>query len=399
VREAEIVAGPSELEELCGRVAAAQRVAIDTEFHAERSYSPRLMAVQVAFDDGVAIVDPLALADLRPLANALANVLVVGHALGADLKIFADRFDAIPRRVFDTQIGAAFLGYGMQVSLADLVRDVRGVRLAKSQTVSDWSSRPLSPRQIEYLVDDVVHLLPVYDELRARLSARGRFEWALEECADLGEIERYRTDERRAYLRIPGAARMSRRELAVLREIVGLRDRVARSRDLPPRFVLPDDVVAGLATLRPKSLEEFSQLRRLDAGMKRQLGDAILDAVRRAEALREDELPERPKRPLGPSRETLVSLLGVVAAEIAKDEDLPPSLLAPRTALERIAREIPADREHFEALLGLHPWRLALVGEPLWRLLSGQAALRIEGYRQGDPKIHLSHDDDEAARW
>ena len=159
----------------------------------------------------------------------------------------------MPPRVFDTQIAAAFLGYGMQVSLADLVRGVCGVRLAKSQTVSDWSARPFSERQIEYLVGDVAHLLPLYDALRPRLEERGRYEWVYEECAELGDIERYRMDERRAYLRIPGAMRMNRRELGILNELVKLRDRVARERDLPVRYVLPDDVVAGLATLRPRT--------------------------------------------------------------------------------------------------------------------------------------------------
>ena len=208
---------PSALERLCARVREAGRVALDTEFHAERTYSPRLMVVQLAFDDDAAIVDALALPNLQDLVLALTQTTVVGHALSADLKIFADRYDLVPPRVFDTQIGASFLGYGMQISLADLVRSLSGIRLAKSQTVSDWSARPFSERQIEYLVDDVVHLLPAYDVLRPRLEQKGRYEWVYEECAELGDIERYRRDERRAYLRIPGAMRMSRRELGILK--------------------------------------------------------------------------------------------------------------------------------------------------------------------------------------
>lgn len=377
---------------LCDRVRSAPRVALDTEFHAERTYSPRLMVVQLAFDDGAAIVDPLAVADLRPLAEALAATLVVGHALSSDLKIFADRFDLVPDRVFDTQVAAAFLGYGMQVSLADLVRDLRHVRLAKSQTVSDWSARPFSARQIEYLIDDVAHLLPMYDVLRERLEAKGRFEWAREESAALSDLDRYRSDERRAYMRVPGAMRMNRRELGVLNEVVKLRDRVARERDIPVKYVLPDDVTSGLATLRPKHLDDLKQLRRLDAGARRQLGAAILEAVERGEALDESELPERPQRPLGPARDTLASLLGVVVGEIARNEDLPASLLVPRSTLERIAREVPPERTAFEEALALAPWRLELVGEPLWRLLSGDSKIEIEGYANGNPKIQLSHD-------
>ncbi|HEY1976311.1 MAG TPA: ribonuclease D [Candidatus Baltobacteraceae bacterium] len=385
-----IVSNGRELETLCTRVRAAGRVAIDTEFHAERTYSPRLMVVQLAFDDGAAIVDPLAIADIGPLAQALCETTVIGHALSSDLKIFADRFDRVPPEVFDTQIMAAFLGYGMQISLVDLVRDLQHVRLAKSQTVSDWSSRPFSERQIEYLVDDVAHLLPMFDVLRERLEKKGRLEWAREECEELGEIERYRIDERRAYLRIPGAMRMNRRELGTLSEIVKLRDRIARERDVPVKYVIPDDVVAGLASLRPKTLDDLAQLRRLDAGTRRQLGPAILDAVARGQALDEASLPEKPQRPLGPSRDTLVALLSVVAGEMAREADLPASLVVPRSVLERLARELPRDRAAFEAALALTPWRLELVGEPLWRLLSGESGLRIEGYAEGDPKIRLS---------
>lgn len=387
-----IVNDPRSLEALSARVRAAERIALDTEFHAERTYAPRLMVVQIAFDDGAAIVDPLAIADLRPLVAALAETTVVGHALSSDLKIFADRFGTVPARVFDTQTAAAFLGYGMQISLADLVRELRRVRLAKSQTVSDWSSRPFSERQIEYLVDDVAHLLPMYDVLRERLEAKGRYEWALEECAELADVARYRVDARRAYLRIPGAARMSRRELGILNELVTLRDRIARERDLPLKYVIPDDVVGGLATLKPKNLGDLAQLRRLDAGVRRQLGDAILDAVARGEALDERELPERPQRPLGPARDTVAALLAVVAGEIARDADLPTNLLVPRAALERIAREVPQDLQSFERALALQPWRLELVAEPLWRLLSGEAGIAIEGYAQGNPKIRLSHE-------
>ncbi len=385
----EIVAEPVALDRLCARVAAADRVGLDTEFHAERTYSPRLMVVQLAFDDGAAIVDALALGDLRQLARALTQTTVVGHALSADLKIFADRFDLVPPRVFDTQIAAAFLGYGMQISLADLVRGICDVRLAKSQTVSDWSARPFSERQIEYLVGDVAHLLPLYDALRPLLDEKGRYEWVYEECAELGDIERYRIDERRAYLRIPGAMRMNRRELGILNELVKLRDRIARERDLPVRYVLPDDVVAGLAVLKPAQIEDLAQLRRLDGGMKRQLGAAILQAVARGQALAEAELPARPTRSAARARDALVSFLGAAIAEIAREAGLPASLLVPRAPLERLAREAPKDRASFERALALQPWRLALVAEPLWRLLSGEAALRIEGYANGDPKVRF----------
>src|SRR5581483_2043967 len=121
----------------------------------------------------------------------------------------------------------------------------------------------------------------------------------------------------------------------------------------------------------------------------RQLGPSILQAVARGQALDEDALPRRPARPSAPARDALVALLGSAVAEIARAAELPPSLLVPRAALERLAREIPSDRAEFERVLDLQPWRLALVAEPLWRLCTGRATLAIEGYAQGDPKVRL----------
>ncbi|MDQ6823174.1 MAG: HRDC domain-containing protein [Candidatus Eremiobacteraeota bacterium] len=387
---AETISTPDGLEALCARVRAAPRVGLDTEFHNERSYSARLMAVQLAFEDGAAIVDPLAVRDLSPLAQALAQTTVVGHALTSDLKILADRFAVLPKAVFDCQAAAAFLGYGMSISLVDLVRELCHVRLKKSQTVSDWSTRPFSPAQIEYLIDDVAYLLPMQDILSERLRVNGRYDWAIQECRLLAEPERYRADERRMYMRIPGANRMSRRELGVLNEVAMLRDRLARERDVPLKYILADDVLSGIATLRPKRVEDLTQLRRLDAGSRRSLGPAIIEATSRGEALSDDALPQKAARSLGNARETLVALMGVAVGEIARTHNLPPSLLVPRASLERAARELPPDRESLERVLDLSPWRTQLVGGPLWRLLSGENALRIEGYADADPRITIA---------
>ncbi len=369
-------------------------MALDTEFHTERSYRAHLMVVQLALPDPadptsvgrVALVDPLAVQDLAPLAHALRGVTVVGHALSSDLKIFADTFGELPANVFDTQLAAAFVGYGLSISLLDLVRELARVQLRKSQTVSDWSTRPLTPRQIDYLVDDVRYLFTLQDQLEERLLQRGRLEWAREECRLLADIGRYRTDEDRLWTRVPGNARLNRRELGILREVAKARDAIAGERNVPLKYVIPDDAMLGIVQLRPKSVDDLSQLRRLDNGMRKHYGAAIVAAVARGEATPDEDLPHKPARTLTPPRETLVSTMNVVVNAIASDNDLPPTLLAPRAALERIARELPASHEAFVATLDLSPWRTELVGEPLWRFVTGGEPLRIVGYAEGVPR-------------
>jgi len=386
-----LVDTPEALARLVDRIAAAPRIGLDTEFHTEKSYTPHLMVVQLLFDDGVALVDPLALseANLRPLVDALANARVVGHALSSDLRILADQFDELPREVFDTQAAAAFAGYGLSISLLDLVRDLCGVTLRKSQTVSDWSTRPLTPKQVEYLVDDVRYLFDLEDRLRERLAQRGRETWAEQEMRALADIRTYRTDPRRLYVRVAGNARMNRRELGILSELAALRDRYARERNIPLKYVLPDDVMAGLVQLRPKSVDELSQLRRIDAGTRRNLGERIVEAVRRGEAIPESELPPRAPKPLGPQREALVSMLAVLVSALAAENDLPSTLLLPRAALERIAREAPQSPDALADVLGLTSWRRDLVVAPLWGMLSGASVLRVRDYERGEPRTAI----------
>ena len=365
---------------------------MDTEFHAERSYTANLMVVQVALPKGndgigeVAIIDPLAVRNLRHLIDALHATTVVGHALTSDLKIFADQFEMLPAAVFDTQLAAAFCGYGLSISLLDLVRDLTKVQLRKSQTVSDWSTRPLSTKQVDYLVDDVRYLFSLQDALIGRLQQRGRLEWVLEECRALADASRYRADQSRLYLKIPGNSRLNRRELAILRELATARDKAARERNIPLKYVIPDDAMVGIAQIRPKTAEDLGQLRRLDNGIRRTFGKMIVEAVKRGEAVPEDELPAKPTRSLTPQHESLVSTMNVVVNAIAAENDLPASLLVPRSSLERVARDLPKTYEEFVETLGLAPWRRELVVEPLWRFLTGRVPLRIDGYPEGVPR-------------
>jgi ribonuclease D len=382
-----LVEDVAELEALCARIADVERVALDTEFHNEKSYAARLMVVQLVVGDEVAIVDPLRVRDLAPLAAALATKTVVGHALQSDLKIFADRFDRLPGAAFDTQLAAAFCGYGMSISLADLVADVVGIRLRKSQTVSDWSTRPLSAQQIDYLVDDVRHLFALQDSLRERLIRGGRLAWFEDEARSLVDPARYRADPERLYLRVPGAMRMNRRELGILREVAQLRDTLARERDVPLKYIIPDDVMAGIVSLRPQTRDDLAQLRRLDAGARKAYGDRIVAAVAAGVALDDAELPKKPARPPGADREAIVSCLAVLAGAIAAENELPSGLLVTRSALERVARELPASPEAVAKALEASAWRASLVAAPLHALISGQVALTIAGAGRGSPRV------------
>ncbi len=383
----DLIEDETALAELCTKIAHVDRVALDTEFHNEKSYSARLMVVQLVIGEDVAILDPLKVRNLEPLADALASKTIVGHALQSDLKILADRFGRLPAAAFDTQLAAAFCGYGMSISLADLVSEIAGVRLRKSQTVSDWSTRPLSPQQIDYLVDDVKYLYTLQDTLTARLQAGGRYAWFVDEARALVDMAKYTPDPERMYLRVPGAMRMNRRELGILREVAQLRDTLARERDVPLKYIIPDDVMAGIVSLRPQTRDDLAQLRRLDAGGRKAFGDRIVAAVAAGVAVPDDELPRKPARPPGMDREAIVAALGVLTSAIATENQLPTGLLVTRSALERVARELPKTPEAVAESLEASPWRASLVAGPICALLAGQIALTVQGAGGASPRV------------
>jgi ribonuclease D len=379
-----VVDEPGALAELCERIEKAGTAGFDTEFHGERYYAPRLMIAQVALGDEVAIVDAVKLDDLTPLARALSQIEIAGHALQSDLRILVDRFDLLPRRAFDTQLAAAFCGYGMSISLGDLVHSLLDVRLRKAHTVSDWSARPISDQQMTYLVDDVAYLASLRERLEAQLGASGREAWLEQEAASLVDLREYRSDPQRLYLRIGGAMRMNRRELGILRELAQLRDQLARERDVPLKYIIPDDAMQSLVHLRPKTPADLAQLRRLEGGSRKAFGERIVAAVQRGLELPEDQLPPRPARPHGSERDAIAALLSVLVGQIAADHALPAALLAPRAALERIARELPGSPAEVASLLpcgegGAQNWRAHIVAEPIWELLHGRMLLGVEG--------------------
>jgi ribonuclease D len=189
------------------------------------------------------------------------------------------------------------------------------------------------------------------------------------------------------YLRIPGAMRMNRRELGILRELAVLRDTLARERDVPLKYIIPDDVMAGIVSLRPATRDDLAQLRRLDAGARKAYGDRIVAAVAAGLALPDDDLPKKPARPPGAEREAIVSCLQVLAGAIAAEHDLPPGLLVTRSALERVARELPPSPEEVARVLDASEWRASLVAQPLHALLSGAVALTIAGSVHGTPHV------------
>jgi ribonuclease D len=367
--EPEWIADDAALADLVSTLTREPRYALDTEFHGERSYWPRLALLQLAWDGGVALVDALAV-DLHPLAEVLTGeAWMVAHAADQDLTILERACGRGPARLFDTQVAAAFVGLGSP-SLAALVDRVLSVRLAKGDRLTDWTRRPLSDEQRAYAASDVAHLLALHDSLVQRLESAGRLTWALDECEERRVKVRTRPRPETAWWRIKGSRQLRGRSRGVAQCVAAWRERTAEALDVPPRFVLSDLALAGVVHRPPRSREELAAIRGVDHRVLRDgSAAALLDAIASGLTLDSSELQlpdaERVDRSLSPA----VTVIGAWLAQYATDLDLEPSVLATRADLTELL-------QGGDSRLRVG-WRAELVGEPLQRLLTGESQLAL----------------------
>lgn len=377
-----LITTPDALAALADEVRAAGRLALDTEFVWERTYRPLLGLVQVATDRTTALVDAVALRDLSPLFPLLRDpaIPVVLHGGGQDLEIFAHLMGAPVRGVVDTQVVAAFLGYGLQVGLGALLERVLKVRLRKDQTYTDWTRRPLRPEQLVYAREDVLHLLPVHDRLRTDLEQRGRSAWAEEELRDLEDPARFvDPPDEECYRSVKGWQRLHGRDLAVLRELAAWRERSARRIDLRPNFITNDVVLTSLAGRPVQSLDELRQVRGLTPGAVDRHGKGILAAIRDGLACPEERWPERPprERRSGPPP-GLSALLRAAVQAVAEREDIAPEVIASGRDIDALAAVAARNGEMPADVAVTHGWRRRLVGDTLLAIARGELAMRYD---------------------
>lgn len=359
------------LRELVREVRGADRYALDTEFHGERSYWPRLALVQIAWDGRIALIDPLAV-DPRPLGEVLAGPgTMVAHAGDQDLAILERACGTVPTRYFDTQVAAGFVGLGAP-ALTRLTEQLLGTQLAKADRLSDWTKRPLGARQRAYAAADVEHLLALHDVLLARLEQRGRTEWAAAECAERLARDRSPQDPDTAWWKIKGARSLRGKSRRVAQTVAAWRERTAQRLDLPPRYVLSDLALAGIVHRVPLERAELVSIRGVDGSLRDAVVGEILDAVRAGVELSEDALRSPPSATRSDRRvQTVVTVLGAWIVERSAELGLESSLLGTRADLTELIIEGTGRLAR--------GWRAEIAGEPIRRLLAGEVCVVLDG--------------------
>ena len=368
----EPISDQGEFESLVQVLADQEVVGLDTEFHRERTYFPKIAMLQLSWDSEVALVDPLEV-DLGGLAGVLdSDTVTVIHAASQDLEVLLRSCGTVPRELFDTQVAAGFLGMSGP-SLGALVEREFGERLPKGDRLTDWLQRPLTDAQLSYAASDVVHLIGLWRRQREELETRGRLGWARDEFESLRSRARVSRPPHEAWTRIKEARQLRGAARSVAREVAAWRERRAIDVDQPPRFVMADLAVVAIAQSAPRTVGQLRSIRGVDERhTKGTIAEEILAAVARAK----DQPLERPQRngggELARELRPAVSLVSSWVSQLARDQDLDTALLATRADLESLLRGDDECRL-------THGWRAELVGEPIRRLVAGQAALAFDG--------------------
>jgi len=373
-----LVTTDSELLHVCERLAAAGCFAFDTEFIMEDAYRSQVCLIQTATDTEVALIDPLAGLDSTPFWNLVADPSfeVVVHAGAEDFGLCLQALGKPPSNVFDVQIAAGLVTCDYPLSLARLARNLLSVRLHKSQTLTDWRKRPLSPAQRRYASEDVVHIPAIHKWLKQRLAALGRTDWAREEFARFESVETYQPPKQDRVLRVKGAGSLDRAGLAILSELLDAREQLAEEYNRPVRAILRDHLLIELARHRWTEPEEIRALRGLH--LRSSSIQRIAAAVKRALARPQEQWPALRRTVEPPPEEPgLVALLTAVLRDYCLANDLAFSWVATKEAIQQLVRAHLVDGQDVSPLV--RGWRSRAIAPMLRAVLAGQLAVRVVG--------------------
>ena len=366
-------------------IRAAGAFTLDLEFVPENRYVPDLGLVQVGWDGGggidaleVAAIDPLAV-DPSPVLTLVGveEIETITHAAQGDLAILAHRFSVHARSLWDTQIAAAFLGYGDQIGYAPLVESTIGVHLEKGSQYTEWLQRPLTDEQLVYALDDVRYLGAIWAQQRAALTADGRLQPVLEECDRLADAASNRPPPEEAYRRVKGWSGLRARPLGALRQLAAWREREALRANRPLSRVLNDRSLLELARAAPGSEDGLRSVRGVEAGIVRRHGAALIRAIREG---RDDPLErDQTRKPLPPRGEVWAAALHGLVRARALSADVAPRFVGPRSDIEAVVRWwLEGDHDDPPDLPLLGGWRGDLVGNAIVSWLRGEAALVVD---------------------
>ena len=385
----QLITSESQLAALCDQLASAETIAFDTEFISENTYRPELCLVQLAAGATQAIIDPLKVRSLGPFWQLLSdgNQKTIVHAGREEVGFCLRATGKIPANLFDVQIAAGLIGLEYPAGYRTLVKKLLHKSPAKDQTRSDWQKRPLSKRQLEYAMGDVLYLERMEQKISNKLQKLDRVSWFEEEMQSwLVQVQE--SHDRKKWRRVSGISGLPRRNKAIVRDLFFWRERTASKRNLPVKRVLRDDLIIEMAKHPPADIEQIRNIRGMERGDLRKVLPEIAACVKTGVECPEDELPvSQPRTEMPPQLNMLGQLLSSALQSICHRSQIATSIVGnPSDVREMIAHRLQL-RGHEDPPRLTQSWRAELVGNLLEDLLQGKVTVRID-----DPHSELPLD-------
>ena len=340
-------------------------VALDTEFMRVDTFYPIAALLQIGDGARAFLIDPLLINDWTPLSALLENpdVIKVVHACSEDLEVLLRLTGSLPAPLFDTQLAAAYLNLGFSMGYSRLVQEVLGIDLPKGETRSDWLQRPLSETQISYAAEDAVHLAEVYSILQPKLST-DKHAWLLDDGAELVANLRREIDPYDLYRDAKLAWKLSRAQLAVLRELCAWREREARSRNLPRNRVVREHSLWPLAKTQPDNLTALAKIEDIHPKTVRQDGEFLIELIKTSACLPPEQWPAALPEPLPIEASVVLKTLRVIGQQYAEQLNMAPELMLRKKTLEALLKS-GYPHGPYQLPESLRGWRRELMGQAL----------------------------------
>jgi ribonuclease D len=363
------------------RLSRSKTIAIDTEFHGEKRYWPELLLIQIADDqeDPIA-VDPLAVSNLAPLRGIMEDesITKVFHSARNDVSILRREIDCEIRQVFDTQIAAAFVGYGEQISLAKLVEKLCGNNTQSSFSLSDWSLRPLSSEQLDYALGDVRFLLEMHGKLSTRLEEMERTEWFQVEVERISDPATYSQSIVPVFRKARSSGKTKRRSLPLLWALVKWREENARKLNKPRQNIIRDGQLCRIAAMAPSSEKTLKRLRGLSSSFTGRWGSEVLRVVKGCIENPPSDVPVLSDYRNESGASARRDILRIYLKQKSNSMQIASSLLMPGDAFRSILSDPPRTLGSLMARSELPEWSKNALGEEFIALLSGKLALVLD---------------------
>jgi ribonuclease D len=364
-----------EVDRFLSEISDVKELALDTEGASFHRFLDRIYLLQISTRKESAIIDPLPIGSPAGLGKLLESkaVEVVFHDADYDLRLLHQDYGWHVTNIFDTRVASQLLGI-KSFGLAALLEQFFDVKLDKKHQRADWSMRPLTPDMLAYAAQDTRYLLQLKDHMKRELTRRGRLRWAEEEFARLEGTRWEAEQSMEGFLRLKGARDLSRRELAVLREVANWRDTVAAQLDRATFRVIGNEALFEIARRAPMNASELSTIKGMPKGMIERAGADIVTAIRHGMEVPEAELPKFPKgQRWNKDRDfdEKVNRLKAVRDAAATRLELDPGVLCSRERLENVARSGAKTVGDLAAVPDLRRWQIEEMGEGFVRALAG----------------------------